>query len=383
MSDAAIAAARAVGYVGAGTVEFLLDRNGTFSFLEMNTRLQVEHPVTEMITGLDLVELQLLVAAGEPLPEDALHPTARGHAVEVRLTAEDPANGYRPSSGTFHRVRFPDVEGVRVDSAVESGSEISPYYDSLIAKVIGHGSTREAAIRRVRAALLRTELIGPVTNRQQLLMLLDDLTRRAGEIDTGFVEREDRTGAAPPPTALVAAAALAVADDRRRSATVLRHVPSGWRNNPSIAQHQRIGGHDVHYRIGRDGRVAEVAVDGESLAPEAVAESGAGAMLARGVAYVRRGMWSLPVEERFTLPDLAGLEGSLVAPMPGSVVRVAVAAGDAVAAGEVVVVIEAMKMEHQIVAPSAGTVAEVFVAAGQQLDTGQPLLRLAATTEDG
>ena len=384
MSDAAIAAARAVGYVGAGTVEFLLDRDGTFSFLEMNTRLQVEHPVTEMITGLDLVELQLLVAAGEPLPQEALHPTTNGHAVEVRLTAEDPANGYRPSSGTFHCVRFADVEGVRVDSAVESGSEVSPYYDSLIAKVIGYGPTREVAIRRVRAALLQSELIGPVTNRQQLVTLLDDLTRRADEIDTGFVEREDRTGAAPPPAPLVAAAALAVAEHRRGAATVLRHVPSGWRNNPSIAQQQRIGGHDVRYRLGRDGRVAEVSVDGEPLPPEGVAESGAGAVIEGGVAYVRRGMWALPIEERFTLPDLAGLEGSLVAPMPGSVVRVAVAAGDVVAGGDVVVVIEAMKMEHQIVAPGAGMVAEVFVGAGQQLDTGQPLLRLdAAPAEAG
>jgi propionyl-CoA carboxylase alpha chain len=382
MSEAAIAAARAVGYVGAGTVEFLLDRDGTFSFLEMNTRLQVEHPVTEMITGLDLVELQLLVASGEPLPAEALEPTTNGHAVEVRLTAEDPGNGYRPSSGTFHHVRFADVDGVRVDSAVESGSEISPYYDSLIAKVIGHGPTREIAIRRVRAALLQSDLIGPVTNRQQLLLLLDDLTRRADEIDTGYVEREARTGATPPPAALVAAAALAAAADRRVSATVLRHVPSGWRNNPSIPQHQRLGGHDVQYRIGRDGRVAEVAVDGESLPPELVADSGAAPQIVNGVAYVRRGMWSLPIEERFTLPDLAGLEGSLVAPMPGSVVRVAVSAGDVVAAGDVVVVIEAMKMEHQIVAPAAGTVAEVFVGSGQQLDTGQPLLRLDAATED-
>ena len=153
MSAAAVAAARAVGYVGAGTVEFLVDGDGNFSFLEMNTRLQVEHPVTEMITGLDLVELQLAVAGGEPLPEAALHPTITGHAIEVRLCAEDPDNGYLPSSGTFRRVEFPEIDGVRVDSGVASGSVVSPFYDSMIAKVIAHAPTRAGAINKLQRAL--------------------------------------------------------------------------------------------------------------------------------------------------------------------------------------------------------------------------------------
>jgi propionyl-CoA carboxylase alpha chain len=376
MSAAAVAAARVVGYVGAGTVEFLLDREGRFSFLEMNTRLQVEHPVTELITGLDLVELQLLVASGEPLPDAALHPTATGHAIEVRLTAENPAQGYRPSSGTFHTVRWAEIDGVRVDSAIESGSEITPYYDSLIAKVIAHGPTREIAIRRVRAALLQSELVGPVTNRHQLLTLLDDLTTRADEIDTSFVEREGRDGHVAPGPELIAAAALAGAEQRRRAARVLRHVPAGWRNNPSMLQVQRVAGHEVRYRYDRAGRVDLLEVDDDAVDPDDLAASGASPVVVEGVVHVRRGRWALPLEERFTPPDIAGLEGSLVAPMPGAVVRVAVDLGASVAPGDVLVVIEAMKMEHQIVAPTAGTVAEVFVSAGQQLDTGQPLLRL-------
>jgi propionyl-CoA carboxylase alpha chain len=282
----------------------------------------------------------------------------------------------------FSVVRFPAIEGVRVDSAVESGSEISPYYDSLIAKIIGHGPTRATAIRRVRAALVQSELVGPVTNRHQLLMLLDDLTVRADEIDTGFVEREGRTGDAAPPPALIAAGALAVAEQRRRGATVLRNIPSGWRNNPSVPQHQRIGGHDVHYRFGRSGDVELLTVDGEPIDPAQVAESGAAAVVVDGSVSVRRGMWSFTVDERFVLPDTAGLAGSLVATMPGSVVRVTVHPGDVVAAGDVVAVIEAMKMEHQITAPAAGTVAEVFVTAGQQLDTGQPLLRVEPLAGD-
>ena len=189
MSEAAVAAARAVGYVGAGTVEFLVDGDGKFSFLEMNTRLQVEHPVTEMITGLDLVELQLAIAAGEPLPPAALHPTIHGHAIEVRLCAEDPANGYMPSSGTFRRIEFPEIEGVRIDSGVASGSVVSPFYDSMIAKVIAHAPTRAGAINKLQRALATAHLIGPITNRSQLLDLLPQLADHWHEIDTGWLDR--------------------------------------------------------------------------------------------------------------------------------------------------------------------------------------------------
>jgi propionyl-CoA carboxylase alpha chain len=179
----------------------------------------------------------------------------------------------------------------------------------------------------------------------------------------------------------VAAAALAVADRRRDDARVLRLVPSGWRNNPSGPQHQRLGGRDVHYRYDRTGTAVDVTVDGETVDVATLGEAGAAPVVVGDTVYVRRGLWGFPIGERFALPDVAGLAGSLVAPMPGSVIRVAVVPGDVVSAGDVVAVIEAMKMEHQVVAPAAGTVAEVFVSAGQQLDTGQPLLRLEKPDE--
>ena len=195
MSEAAVAAAKAVGYVGAGTVEFLVDADGNFSFLEMNTRLQVEHPVTEMITGLDLVELQLAVAGGDPLPEAALHPNIVGHAIEVRLCAEDPYNGYLPSSGTFRRIEFPEIDGVRVDSGVASGSVVSPFYDSMIAKVIAHAPTRAGAINKLQRALGQAHLIGPITNRSQLLALLPELADHWQQIDTGWLDRNPGSAA--------------------------------------------------------------------------------------------------------------------------------------------------------------------------------------------
>ena len=193
MSAAAVTAARAIGYVGAGTVEFLLEPDGRFWFLEMNTRLQVEHPVTELVTGLDLVEVQLAVAEGAPLPAAALDAPLDGHAIEARLTAEDPAAGYRPSTGTFTRFEIPADAGVRVDSGVETGSTVPPYYDSLVAKVVAHGPTRDAAIRTLVAALRRSRLEGPATNRDQLVRVLEHDAFRAGDLHTEFLAEHDTT----------------------------------------------------------------------------------------------------------------------------------------------------------------------------------------------
>jgi len=376
MSEAACAAASAVGYVGAGTVEFLLDRDGQFAFLEMNTRLQVEHPVTELITGLDLVALQLSVAEGEPLPALALHATTDGHAIEARVCAEDPANGYRPSSGTFHRVRWAEVDGVRYDSGIEDGSAVSPFYDSMVAKVIAHGPTRTIAIRRLRRALLESDLVGPTTNRHLLLDLLDDMATRDDETDTGFVERAHPAPSWPPPDEGVAAAALAVAASRRRAAKVLHDLPAGFRNNPAVPQQQGIAGRSVTYAFDRAGTLTTLAIDGREIDPEALTLRHVDADVVDGVVHIDHGRWSLTIDPRFVLPDDAGLSGSLVAPMPGSVVRINVAVGDEVAAGQALVVIEAMKMEHQIVAPAAGIVTDVYVSERQQLDSGQPLIRI-------
>ena len=259
LADAAIAAARAVGYVGAGTVEFLLEPDGRFWFLEMNTRLQVEHPVTELVTGLDLVELQLAVADGLPLPDAALTPRLDGHAIEVRLTAEDPAAGYRPSTGTFTAFDIPGA--VRVDTGVEAGSVISPHYDSMVAKVIAHTPTRDGAIRTLASALSRARLHGPITNRDQLVAVLTHPAFAAGEVHTGFLEEHPCNHPAVGDVSIAAAAvALAEQAANRRAARVLGDVPSGWRNNPAVDQVVDLAHGElsvqVSYRLGRGGHLS-------------------------------------------------------------------------------------------------------------------------------
>ena len=389
MEAAAVAAACAVGYVGAGTVEFLLDGDGGYWFLEMNTRLQVEHPVTELITDVDLVALQLSIAMGQSIPADLLvEVPLRGHAIEVRLCAEDPFRGYLPSSGLFHRFEFPNVPGVRVDSAIESGGSVPPYYDSMIAKVIAHGESREVAARRLIAALEGATLHGPTTNRALLTQLLRQLTDVDGAqgsgIDTGWLDRQE-LGDGPQPEAVhVAAAALAVVAQRTRA---LRS-PIGWRNNPSQLHAQPLVGrsadHVVQYRFDRANNLQVLVVDGETVElntfihdtiaridTSIYGESAVGVTV-----YVAGGRFAFIVPPRFTSPDQAGREGSTVAPMPGRVVKMLVAVGDVVTVGQALLTLEAMKMEHQVQAPHAGTVAEIFVHAGQQLDGGQPLLKV-------
>ena len=377
MSAAAVAAAEAVGYVGAGTVEFLLDSDGGFFFLEMNTRLQVEHPVTEMITGLDLVELQLAVAGGEALPPAALAPTITGHAVEVRLCAEDPYHGYRSSSGTFTRIEFPAIDGVRIDTGVDTGSTISPYYDSMIAKVIAHAPTRAGAIQKLQRALGTAHLIGPVTNRTQLLDLLPRVDTEWQQLHTGWLDIQGALEAPPIEPAFVAAAGLAVVRADAAARRVLPHVPIGWRSNPSDPQSVQVGDHTVHYRFDRSGAISHLTVDDEPVGEQWLpAIDFIETEIVDDTVFVSRGLYRFAIPPRFPLPDEAGRAGSLVAPMPGSVLRLLVAVGDSVAAGQPLLAMEAMKMEHQVVAPSAGTVAEIFVQVGQQLAHGQRLVQL-------
>ncbi|HZX54914.1 MAG TPA: biotin/lipoyl-containing protein, partial [Ilumatobacteraceae bacterium] len=376
MGAAAVAAARAVGYVGAGTVEFLVDADSNYAFLEMNTRLQVEHPVTEMITGLDLVELQLAIAAGEPLRHAALEPHIDGHAIEVRLCAEDPDNGYLPSSGMFRRIEFPEIDGVRVDSGVVSGSVVSPFYDSMIAKVIAHAPTRAGAINKLQRALSQTLLIGPVTNRSQLLDLLSRIADNWREIDTGWLDRHPHTTADIEP-AFVVAAGLAWARSQRVG---LSQFPPGWRNNPSQPQEVRVADHEVRYRYDRNGAVTEASVDGVAIGDAWLASLGFIETEVDGdVVFVSRGQYRFAIPPRFSPPDDAGRAGSTVAPMPGSILRLAVSVGDAVVAGQPLLSMEAMKMEHQVVSPLAGVVAEVLVEAGQQVDSGQALVRIESS----
>ncbi|MDQ1698893.1 MAG: propionyl-CoA carboxylase alpha chain, partial [Frankiaceae bacterium] len=395
MGDAAVAAARAVGYVGAGTVEFVLDASGEFAFLEMNTRLQVEHPVTELVTGLDLVRLQLLVAQGEPLPPEALAPRLDGHAIEVRLYAEDAEAGFLPSTGTL---RAFDIDpSVRLDSGFDAGDQVSPYYDSMLAKVIAHGPTRGEAAGVLARALRRSRVHGVTTNRDLLVRILEEDEFRAGGTDTAYLDRHDPAKLGSPlldddaAGHHAVAAALALQAAHRAAAPVWGRMPSGWRNNPS--QPQRISsvrrGADtvVEYAFGRDG--VTVSVDGSPLdvvvhecTPDRVDATIDGV---RRVFAVRisadttdvdsdLGASEYAVRPRLPEPSDLAAAGSLTAPMPGAVVRVLVEVGDAVAVGQPLVVLEAMKMEHTVAAPAAGTVSAVSVAAGQQVDAGTVLV---------
>jgi propionyl-CoA carboxylase alpha chain len=498
LGDAALAVARAVGYVGAGTVEFLLSGD-EFWFLEVNARIQVEHPVTEAVTGLDLVRLQLLVAAGHSLPPEATRAELRGHAIEARLYAEDPTAGFLPQTGVVHRFEVPGAGawgapgpeaggwGVRVDAGVADGSVVGVHYDPLLAKAIVHAPTREEAAGRLAAALAAGRLHGVVTNRDLLVGVLRSEPFLAGETDTAFLDRHPPAelaaagGSADPSTTRLhtAAAALAAQARRRATATAYPAIPSGWRNNPS--QLQRAGlrpahGHaevlSVGYRFDRTGALALLEVDGTPLAaprlwhcaphPDAartwlvdlevdgirrrfeVHQVGAtayvdsplghtelhefarfpeagGSQAAGSGAVHGRGLWTAE-----PAPSVGGLrsptggperggsgsgtpggpgsggsgsgppgagpggsgtspgpggggvaaDGVTVSPLPGVVRRVAVRVGDRVDAGAVLVVVEAMKTEHQIAAGRAGRVRRVLVAEGQEVAAGARVVEL-------
>jgi acetyl/propionyl-CoA carboxylase alpha subunit len=421
MGQAAVAAAEAVGYHGVGTVEFLLGPDGAFYFLEMNTRLQVEHPVTELVTGLDLVRLQLAVAEGRPLPPEVHDARISGHAVEVRLYAEDPLHDYQPQTGRVEAIEFPALPGLRVDSGVEAGSVVGTDYDSMLAKVIATGPTRAEAVRFLVDALRRARIHGVGTNRDLLLAILDHDEFGAGKADTGFLDRHPPDQLLAPtldPGALrlhALAAALAAAAAARASAPVLRAVGSGFRNNPGppAVRHFTTGDTElvVGYRLGR-APLFTVAVAG---APDSVGGSdGSGAVDDDRLAVtlleagpdavemvvdrvrrrfgVRRYEHSVHVDSalgsavlrpvgRFPDKDAQRPSGSLVAPMPGTVVKVLAAPGDTVAKGDPVVVIEAMKMEHTIGASGDGTVAEILVEVGRQVDIDQVIAVITVAGE--
>jgi propionyl-CoA carboxylase alpha chain len=373
--EAAVAAARSVGYVGAGTVEFLVDPDGEPAFLEMNTRLQVEHPVTEAVTGLDLVALQLSIAEGAPLPFDA-PPPVRGHAIEARLYAEEPAAGWRPSTGTLHRIAV--AGDVRVDAGVVDGDEVSAHYDPLLAKVVAHGPTRAAATRKLAAALAGAELHGLATNRDLLVRVLRSDGFAAGP-HTGFLdERPELAAPLAGPAAVATAAlvaALAASARRRATAPVQRSLPAGWRNNPSQPATATYAGPDGEVTVTY--RAAPVPV--VSATPDAVVLVEDGVRVAYrvhaigDVSYVDGPEWTVALSEVDPLPEPAAAAlpaGSLTAPMPGQVVAVRVAKGDRVTAGQQLLALEAMKMEHAVLAPADGVVAELRVAAGSQVDTG-------------
>jgi acetyl/propionyl-CoA carboxylase alpha subunit len=389
LGQTAVAAAKAIGYVGAGTVEFVMDQQGDFYFLEVNTRLQVEHPVTELVSGLDMVRLQLEVAAGQPLGDEVAEAALHGHAIEARLYAEDVPAGFLPTSGQLHRFRIPTSEAVRVDAGYEDGSVVSTFYDAMLAKVIAWAPDREGAIDRLADALARATIEGVVTNRSLLVRTLRSDDFRSGRTDTAFLERHDPAVLGRPfyqsdaPALHAHAVAAYKIASSAGAGPVPVTVPSGWRN---------VGGGTAALMFDIDGRRIEVPgrtqefegvevidVDGDevSLHNDGVRRR----YRVRGSGrtwYVESPLGATTLEEieRFPAPGSLVAEGSLIAPMPGTVVTVPVAEGDTVTAGQVLVTIEAMKMEHSLRAPSAGRVSEVRVAPGEQVNNGSVLVVL-------
>jgi propionyl-CoA carboxylase alpha chain len=404
--DAARLAAGAIGYTGAGTVEFLADDNGDFYFLEMNTRLQVEHPVTEETTGLDLVELQLAVADGGRL--DAEPPAAQGHSIEARLYAEDPARGWQPQAGVVDTFDVPAVRtefsslgqrtGIRLDSGIVDGFAVSIHYDPMLAKVISYAPTREQSALVLADALARAHLHGLRTNRDLLVNVLRHPAFLDGATDTAFFDTHGLAELSAPladeATIRLSAIAAALADaaHNRATATVLASIPSGWRNLASGYQVKTYrddadGEHKVQYRFTRTGLSLadnEAAQLVSATQNEVALADGDGVACSFVVArygqdiYVdsARGPVHLVALPRFPEPGSAVEKGSLVAPMPGNVIRLGAAVGDTVTAGQPLIWLEAMKMEHTITAPTDGVLAELNVNTGQQVEVGAVLARV-------
>jgi propionyl-CoA carboxylase alpha chain len=413
--DAARDAAAAVGYRGAGTVEFLADETGHFWFLEMNTRLQVEHPVTECVTGLDLVGLQLDVAAGLSLR--GAEPAMVGHSIEARLYAEDPSNDWQPQSGTVHVLEVPGVtasfdvpamHGIRLDAGVGPGSEVGVHYDAMLAKVVSLAPSRLDAARELASALRRARIHGLTTNRDLLVASLLHPHFLSGGADTKFYAQHDPGDLASSigldPSLGAAVAALADAASERAAAPVLRTVPSGFRNVPSAFQRREYALGDtclaVGYRLTRNGLELERPPEGVDRIALVSAEPDEVVLEVDGVRrryavgrFARRdtrcvvvegaeGSTTLASVPRFVDPSARAHAGALVAPMPGTVVRVGIEPGQRVDAGEPLVWLEAMKMEHAVAAPAEGVVAEVNVLLGQQVEQGTTLAVLEDPPDD-
>ncbi|MFH9013881.1 biotin carboxylase N-terminal domain-containing protein [Streptomyces sp. NPDC017943] len=386
MGEAAVQAARSCGYRGAGTVEFIVPGTdpSSYYFMEMNTRLQVEHPVTELVTGLDLVEWQLRVAAGEPLGFTQQDVTLTGHAVEARICAEDPARGFLPSGGTVLRLREPQGHGVRTDSGLTEGTEVGSLYDPMLSKVIAYGPDRATALRKLRAALAETVTLGVQTNAGFLRRLLAHPAVVSGDMDTGLVEREVEglVPTAVPEEVYEAAAAVRL--------EALKPEPGGWTDPFSVPSGWRLGGEPrppaFHLRVQEPLEYAPrgtATVTGDRVA---VTLDGVRHTFHRAADWLGRDgdAWHVrdhdPVAASLTRAAHGGAD-SLTAPMPGTVTVVKVAVGDEVSAGQSLLVVEAMKMEHVISAPHAGTVAELDVSPGTTVAMDQVLAVIAPHEE--
>lgn len=394
MGDAALRLARGLAYESAGTVEFLVDDDtGDFFFLEVNTRLQVEHPVTEEVTGIDLVRAQLLIAGGAPLELTQDEVFFEGAAIEARLYAEDPANDFLPATGRLDAFEIPETPSVRWDSGVQEGSVVGTDFDPMLAKVIAYGPTRTEAAGRLALALERLHLGGVVTNRDFLVATLRTPEFLEGDTTTDFIDRVAPARKVDPSEAdlerVARTGALWMQGANRSDAQVLESIPSGWRNSRTPLERVRLAFGDreleIGYRIQRDGsfrfedgtpaRVFEWTTDGIDV------EIGG----RRQASFVTRaddrlivqnpsGDLELEIIPRFIIPGLEHAGGGLIAPMPGKIIGLRTAIGDTVEAGQTLVLLEAMKMEHPMRAGQAGTVTEIFVAEGDQIEKGSLLL---------
>jgi acetyl-CoA/propionyl-CoA carboxylase biotin carboxyl carrier protein len=401
---AACDTARSVDYTGAGTVEFIVsaDRPDEFFFMEMNTRLQVEHPVTEMVTGIDLVELQVRVAAGEKLPIGQDDITMRGHAIEARVYAEDPARGFLPTGGEVLDLAEPEGPGVRVDSGLAPGTVIGSEYDPMLAKVIAHAGDRQGALRALDRALADTVVLGVTTNIEFLRFLLADPDVAAGRLDTGLLDRRtpDYLPAQHGDDELIAAAAYKWLRGWPAAVGDLWEVPSGWRLGERAPTTFRLhaGERTDHVYLTGTPRAATARVeDGESRSLTASLDGDRLTVTLDGLRteylvaasdgqiWLSGGGRTAMVEEVREAPvrpdDEPTGDAELTSPMPGSVVAVGVHDGQRVDAGAVVVTVEAMKMEHALTASVDGVV-ELLVAVGDQVKVGQPLARITASTEE-
>ena len=409
MYAAATSLARSIGYVGAGTVEFIVAGEGEaqeFYFLEMNTRLQVEHPVTEMVTGLDLVEWQIRVARGESLPRSQEEIAPCGHAIEVRLYAEDPSRGYLPNTGTLECFETP--EGLRVDSGVESGSVVSAYYDPMLAKVIAHAADRPTATAVLARGLRSSRIHGLVTNRESLVAILQSERFVSGDTTTAFLDYEPATLAPEIPAGVLDRHLAAIA---AQGGDEVAAVPRGWRNVPSVPELVGVtplgaeDGPTIAYRETRDGLSINVVPagvdahldDGRQVGLASVHVTGSrvtvmldGVRASHDVAAyaellcVDDGLWSTQWRIRPRFPDLEASASAAgpSTPVPGTVTVVEVSPGDRVTAGQTLVVLEAMKMEHRITADTDAIVSEVLVEPGQSVDAHQVVAVLAPAEAD-
>jgi 3-methylcrotonyl-CoA carboxylase alpha subunit len=421
MGEAAVKAAQAIHYTGAGTVEFIVDvadgiagadgKGAPFFFMEMNTRLQVEHPVTEMITGLDLVEWQIRVARGERLPLAQEHITMRGHAVEVRLYAEDADNGFLPSVGVLDRLRFPPPKlGVRIDSGVEEGGEVTVHYDPMIAKLIAYGPDRNSAIAKLQGALDQTIVSGPKTNRAFLARLIGHEAFRLGDVDTGFIERHqaDLKPSADVPDRVLALAALALVTERPEDEVARLAAQSPWtalgpwRLNLPTRRRLEFVTNGGPMRVLEATRLA----DGWQIDGLAKPMSGIGRWrdaltfeadydgdLVRAVVLIGRDcvemrIWGKTLliglgEARAAQTEVHARDGKVKSPMPGKILSTHVKVGQYVEVGERLLVLEAMKMEHRLAAPVAGTIAALHALEGAQVSDAALLVEITIDDQAG